>query len=106
MDTYVKMMFGENAIITPMNMIVQNMGNKVSLCIAQIPNINIRFGSILTHQLILGDAVIRPHVVLESEKFMGHGAAALATMNWMDWAGENVVMNPANINIKQRLGFK
>lgn len=102
-NTCIKMMFGCHALHVPMNIVVQDMGDKVSLCIAQIAGKRIRFGSDKTHQLILGDAVIRPHAVLESDKFIGLGMSAVVTMDWRDWSDEKIILNPSGMDVQKIL---
>jgi len=102
-EAFIRMMFGCYAIHVPLNIIVQDMGDKVSLCIAQVPGKRIRFGSDKIHQLILGDAIIRPHAVLESDLFKGMGAAAIATMDWRAWYNEKVILNPSGMDVQKKL---
>jgi hypothetical protein len=41
------------------------------------------FGSKKTHVLILGDLVLRPHLVLATDGLTGVGLAGLATSGWL-----------------------
>jgi hypothetical protein len=38
-----------------------------------------RFGSGMTHQFMLGEIIIRPHLVFETNHYRGHGISALLT---------------------------
>lgn len=84
-DIYTKALYGENAIQVPMHFIVQTAGERegfdcvsfVGACAYGKPN-PMRFGSTLTHQLVKCDVVIRPHLVIESNHFAGHGLTGLA----------------------------
>ena len=84
MDAFTRAMFGVNAIHVPFNGIVQEMGG-VYVVLAQVNSQAVTFGGKATHQLIMGDAIIRPHLVVESNKFRGHGAAGLLTMSPAAW---------------------
>lgn len=82
-DPYIRALFGANAIHVPFNCIVQAdmQHNTVSavVVVGGTPQIkDYLFGSKMTHQLILGDAVIRPRLVFESDHLRGVGFAGLA----------------------------
>lgn len=77
-DAYIQAMFGKHAFRVPMNFIIQGDINNP----AQISGVwqgespemkKMLFNSKKAHQLILGDIVIRPHLVLETDAFIGMG---------------------------------
>ena len=79
MDT-TKVMYGENAIHVPMWMVVQN-GPPAHLICGATKSPKIMYGTKLTHVLILGEMVIRPHFAVASDNFVGHGAGGFWTDN-------------------------
>lgn len=83
-DAMTRALFGDNAIKVPFNAIVQDQG-QVCLVIAQIASPKIKFGGTKTHQLILGDAVVRPHLVVEIDGMRGRGAAGLIRTPPQEW---------------------
>lgn len=76
---YTKVMFGCNAVHLPFHGVVQAADGNVSLMLFATPLKNIRFGSKMTHQFVMGDMIIRPHVVYESQHLVGMGAAGIIT---------------------------
>ena len=77
-DAYTKIMFGEHAFRVPMNFIIQgdtnNPNELAGVFQGRHPAMKqMLFGSKKCHQLILGDIVIRPHLVVESDAFIGMG---------------------------------
>lgn len=79
----VEQMLGKPTIHVPINMIVQEAdaakGKFWGVWQCGHPNSQaLTFGSVKTHQLILGDAFIRPNMVLDSNEFRGRGIASIA----------------------------
>ena len=76
-----KVMFGENAVSAPAWMYVQDMGDgTVGLVGASRIGSGahpLRYGSDRAHQLIIGEVIIRPRVVVATDALTGHGAAGL-----------------------------
>ncbi len=59
------------------------------------PGHPLRYGSKETHQLIVGDLIVIPKVVIGSNKFTGHGLAGLATSALGDpdgWTDGNIII--------------
>lgn len=98
-DLYTKALFGCHAVRVPLHMKVQEAGNGIVLVVATSTD-ELRFGSQTTHQLVLCDAVIRPVLVLETERFQGHGASGLATQHPIEWRGARIVLNPLGLDEK------
>ncbi|MFG3710964.1 hypothetical protein [Micromonospora sp. NPDC047730] len=79
-----KVMFGENARHVGAWMYVQNQGPSVVSFVggsmapaaARHP---LRFGSERTHQFVLGELIVRPHLVIATDALRGSGLASLAT---------------------------
>jgi hypothetical protein len=94
-DPYTQALFGVHARRVPIQLAVQQAGEHTVSAIL-ISRSDLTFGSKLTHQLILGDAIIRPHVVLESDAFKGHGLSGLAMTPLDDWVEQGqILINPA-----------
>jgi hypothetical protein len=77
---YHKVMYGENAIHVPAWMAVQDAGEGLVSFIgaSRVPEPHpLRYGSDKTHQLIVGELVIRPHYVTHSDARRGSGLDAL-----------------------------
>jgi len=77
-----KVLFGENARHVPAWMYVQGEAGLVSFVGASkvpTPEHPLRFGSQRTHQFIVGDLVVRPHLVVATDTLQGMGLSALAT---------------------------
>lgn len=79
---FAKVMFGEHAVHVPAWLYVQNQGDGVVTFVGSSrvdgPH-PLRFGSERTHQLILGEIVVRPHWAIGTDALRGHGLGALAT---------------------------
>ena len=86
------MLFGRHAVRIPLNIVVQYQGDvdgrALVLVVGQSTFEGVHplcFGSNKTHQLILGDAVIRPHIVFDSNAFQGRGLNGLIQMSPDEW---------------------
>lgn len=96
-DPYIRMMFGAYAIKIPMRLTVQDQGEGIASFVG-ISNDTVRFGSAKTHQLVMCDAVIRPHLVLETDDFRGAGLGALATTQLWEWEDKPIALNPFGLD--------
>jgi hypothetical protein len=79
-DPFTRAMFGQHAIHIGANIIVQayEEDNK-AIFVGQTSMAHpLLFGSKKAHQLILGDLILRPHLVIGSDNFVGIGLAGLA----------------------------
>lgn len=108
-DPFVKAMFGCYSMQVPINIIVQKHNDIVCSIIGQSNSI-LAYGSKMTHQLIMGDAVIRPHAIIESNAFRGYGSAGLMCMDYREWLEkENNIMLLNGIKkeeVEKRLGIR
>lgn len=78
----VEQMLGVPTVHIPINLIAQKVSNGKYWGIwqSQHPDVErLLYNSKKTHQLILGDAFIRPHLVVDSNEFRGAGGSHLAT---------------------------
>jgi hypothetical protein len=80
-DPYTRMLMGENAVAVGVNFIMQET-EKGMILIGQTnhPSANmLRFKAKKdrTHVLVLGDMILRPHLVLASDSFRGAGTTSL-----------------------------
>ena len=95
----VKAMFGEKATHIGFNMIIQDAGSKGDNKACGFFQTTDTTGALknllkdkkLCHQLILGDMIIRPHMILDSDHLKGCGLAGLATASPLDWQGRDVL---------------
>lgn len=102
-DAMTKALYGENAVHVPFNAIVQGVSTfhnitavtLVGQSSAPTKEHPLTFGSKMTHQLVLGDIIFRPHIVVESNAFRGYGLSGLAKMAPTDWLDNphNVILN-------------
>lgn len=81
---YSKVLFGANAVHVPAWMYVQHQGDgMVSFTgasrLPSAPEHPLRYGSQRTHQFVLGEIVVRPHLVVATDALRGSGLAYLAT---------------------------
>ncbi len=101
-DVMTRAMFGENAVKVPIRIIVQDQGEGIVLFVGAMRSEKLRFGSNMPHQFVLGDGIIRPHAVLESEHCKGMGISGLITSSSFtdpfEWVQNgNVILDPLNI---------
>jgi hypothetical protein len=96
---YIKAMFGPNAVHVGFNCVIQQVDDCRVSIIGQsyMPNSPhpLLFGSQKIHQLILGDAVIRPRQIIESDHLRGQGMTAIAMYGMADideWAKNGNVL--------------
>lgn len=77
-----KVLFGENARHVPAWLYVQGEGGMVSFVGAsRMPHLDehpLRYASQRTHQFIVGELVVRPHLVVATDTLRGMGLASLA----------------------------
>lgn len=89
-------LFGRFARHVPMWMVVQD-SREAATFVGASSDPALRYGSRRTHQLILGELIVRPHFVIESDQFRGHGLTSLLMngANLEDWiAGGQIVCDP------------
>lgn len=72
-------LFGRFARRVPMWMVVQETGNVGVTFVGASRDLRLRFGSTMTHQLILGEMIVRPHVAIESDRYQGLGLSGFLT---------------------------
>ena len=79
-------MYGKGAIHIPINFIVQKVDDegRVTGVFQTSAGTPLLFGSKKTHQMILGDAIIRPRLVCESDEFQGSGLSSLACSGFLE----------------------
>jgi len=86
-ERYLTALFGENARHVPAWLYVQDQGQGVVSLVGASrltgplasPLHPLRFGSERPHQFILGDVIVRPHLVVATSALRGDGLATLAT---------------------------
>lgn len=78
---YAKIMYGDKAVHVPAWVVVQDQGNGVVSFVGASRGDGehpLRFGSDLTHQLVVGEIIVRPHRVTASDACRGYGLEGLA----------------------------
>jgi hypothetical protein len=105
MDTnvdYTKVMFGQHAVHVPAWLVVQDGGeglvsfiggSKVGVESFAAGLHPLRFGSAKTHQLVIGEIIVRPHRVTTSDDRRGSGLAGLATDPFTGLADAEQILN-------------
>lgn len=82
---YTRIMFGQHAIDVPAWLYVQNQGPDTVAFVgaSRIEGIGaahpLRYGSGRTHQLIIGEMIIRPRLALGTDALRGQGLGQLVT---------------------------
>lgn len=76
-----KVMFGAAAVHVPAWLYVQDGG----IIVGASKDPRVAFGGTKTHQLMLGEIILRPHWVVESNSFRGHGVTSLLTSSHQDF---------------------
>lgn len=102
-NCYIRMLFGAHAVRVPVRIGVQRTNDELLAAVLMAqhsPEADLTFGSGKTHQLIIGDAVIRPHVVLETDEFAGRGLGGLALTTMDEWVeAGSILINPAGLKL-------
>lgn len=92
-----KVMFGQHAVHIPMWMVIQNQRDDGVAIAGASRSPAPMFGSDKIHVMVLGEIVIRPHLVLASNEFAGRGIGGFWTdmVTPEDWVkhGEVIIDN-------------
>jgi hypothetical protein len=80
-ENSIRFLFGEHARHVPMWMYVQNQGQGMVSFVGASKSDELRYGSEREHQFILGELVVRPHLVIATDTLRGMGLSGLATGN-------------------------
>lgn len=76
-------MFGQHARQVPAWMYVQNQGDGVVSFVgsSRVPDgpHPLRYGSDRTHQFIVGEIIVRPHLIVATDSLRGDGLSSLVT---------------------------
>lgn len=98
-DPYTQALFGIHAVRAPVQLAVQRVGEHL-LSAVLITRGDLTFGSEKAQQLVIGDAVIRPHAVVETDAFQGRGLSGLAMTPVEEWIEcGHILMNPAGVKL-------
>ena len=80
---YARVLFGDNARHVPAWLYVQNQGDGVVSFVGgsrtPVPAHPARYGSDRSHQFIVGELLIRPHVIVATDALRGNGLASLVS---------------------------
>lgn len=82
---YVRAMYGENAVQVPINLIAQHVSDDGETFAGVWQSRNADFGKLLkeppckgsAHVMLLGDAVIRPRVIMKTNHMVGYGIGGI-----------------------------
>ncbi|GGM52846.1 hypothetical protein ACFFX1_55310 [Dactylosporangium sucinum] len=77
-----QVMFGENARHVPAWLYVQHQGDDMVSFVGAsrvAGHHPLRYGSDRTHQFILGEIIVRPHLIVSTDALRGYGLSGLAT---------------------------
>jgi hypothetical protein len=82
-EALTKALFGQHAVRVPTWTYVQNQGDGTVMLaagstVADRPH-PARYGSNRTHQFILGETIIRPHLIIATDALRGEGPGSLVT---------------------------
>ena len=90
-----KLMFGNMAVHVPAWFVVQA-GCPESMPVSFVGasrNHALTFGADETHILVVGELVVRPHLIVASNKFIGSGLGGLITTTPDEWIHERIIYN-------------
>jgi hypothetical protein len=99
---YTKAIFGQHAVHVPAWLVVQDSGKGlVSFVGASKVGVEsfaaglhpLRYGSSKTHQLVVGEIIVRPHRVTTSDNRRGSGLASLATDPFTGFADAETIID-------------
>jgi hypothetical protein len=87
-EPYTRLLMGQNGVHVSLNFVVQRAGEGRIIVIGQSsvpygPH-PLQFGGTRTHQLVMGDAIIRPRAVVDSDHLRGSGAIHILTTGMAD----------------------
>ncbi len=78
---YTRVLFGDRAIHVPAWFYVQDAGDGIVTFVGASKSDDLlhplRYGSTRTHQLIVGELIVRPHRIIATDALRGSGLAAL-----------------------------
>lgn len=83
-----RIFYGANAVHVPAWLYVQNQGTEGGTDVvsfvgaSRMPGVDphpLRYGSQRTHQFVLGEIIVRPHIVVATDTLRGYGLGGLAT---------------------------
>lgn len=104
-DVMIRAMFGMDARHVAFNVVLQNADDNKAAIVGTTTFANVMgYGFQKTHCLLLCDAIIRPHLVIESDHLRGTGLAGIVTSSSMadveEWVRNgNILLN----NLPSRL---
>lgn len=81
-DPYTAALFGQHAVHVPAWLYVQNQGEGIVSFVgaSRVADLAhpLRYGSARSHQLIIGEIVVRPHLVMGTDDLRGQTLSGLA----------------------------
>ena len=90
----IKQTYGEHAIHIPMWLVAQDQGDVTSF-VGATRDPRLRYGSDRCHQLILGEMIVRPHLVIGSDAHKGAGLTGLIhSLDIREWVDGDIIADP------------
>lgn len=101
-DQMIRSLFGENAFRAPCWMVSQAgaaSDEHVVQMIGASKDLKLNYGSKTCHQLMIGEIIVRPHVLVESNDFIGSGLSGMAKSaadmdRWISGKDSKVLLDP------------
>ncbi len=103
-DYHIKAMFGEKAVHVPAWIKVQNQGKAGVLFVGASRLSDMCYGSDKTHCLVVGEIIVRPHLIVASDHLQGAGISGLVREGGDidDWAERGLVLFDGLGQIKKK----
>ena len=101
---YTQMMYGVHAVHVPCWMFTQDSTEDIVSFIGASKSLDLRFGGQKEQRLVLGEIIVRPHFVIESDIYRGYGLGGLVTADKEEFIrapDANVLLDPLEI-LKRR----
>lgn len=95
-----KVMYGQDAIHIPFWMVGQNKRTVVPFA-GGTRSLDLLFGSQKTHVLVVGEIIVRPHIVVASDDFVGRGIGGF----WTDLPTADEWLRNGDIIVATELGL-
>lgn len=84
-QAYTQMMYGQHAVHVPCWMFTQDSTSEIVSFVGASKSLDLQFGGQKEVRLVLGEIIVRPHFVVESDIYLGHGLSGLAMANKEDF---------------------
>ena len=100
-DRKLKYLLGENVIRIPAWMKIQSDENEQTVSFVGASRLQgshpLSFGSKKSHILMVGEIIVRPHLVMASNEFRSIGVSGLLCQCPTDWKGQEILIGDPTI---------